>query len=298
DAIGTRLELCTDAQFCTPPETTPSDEVFWWSAAANITRGGATADLVLAEEGAYANDAVAAGDQITFGRVRVDLEGFRANSTYRITHPYGVMRLTTSDKGRGRFVRDLGCVAPEDGGEVNCNFAAALRSPISKAYLRWDPRVARAPKGFLGNVNIARPVVGSPKGTNYFKIKGPAAGGPGKKTAVTRRFFVEGQLEGTPDRVRPDKPSAPNLLASSDTGIRTDNVTEDRTPTFSGRAEDASTVRLFVDGKRKKRQFADNANYEIRLRLAPGVHRIKATATDLSGNVSRKSAALRIRIAR
>ncbi|MGH7317790.1 MAG: Ig-like domain-containing protein, partial [Candidatus Rokuibacteriota bacterium] len=273
--------------------------VFWWTAETSIDTPTGFALLVLAEEGAYANDAAAAGEEITFGRIRVRLRGMRPNTVYKITHPYGVMRLRTDDRGRAREpAGDIGCEAPEAGGDVNCNFAAALRSRVSKAYLRWDPRAGRpAPRGFLGNVNRPHRVVGSPRGTNYFKVEGPGAGGAGRNTIVTRRFAVSGQIAGR-DSVRPVRLAAPNLVAKSDTGNKRDNVTTDRTPTFVGRAEDASRVKLFVDGKRVRRQFADKADYELSRRLAPGVHRIKVTATDSSGNVSRKSKALRIRIAR
>jgi uncharacterized repeat protein (TIGR02059 family) len=49
--------------------------------------------------------------------------------------------------------------------------------------------------------------------------------------------------------VRPAAPSAPDLLATSDTGNSdSDNLTSDTTPSFSGTAEASSTVEVFADG--------------------------------------------------
>ena len=51
--------------------------------------------------------------------------------------------------------------------------------------------------------------------------------------------------DGNKDTTPPGAPTAPDLLASSDTGVSdTDDTTADNTPTFSGTAEAGATVKL------------------------------------------------------
>jgi hypothetical protein len=297
DGIGTRVMLCDDATRCLPFD---GDEGFWWSAESAMTVGGTDALLVLAKEAALGEN----GGPISFGRLRVRLFGLNPNTTYKITHPYGTLKLRTNAAGDAREQNNI--VGPAAGAgdigcanDADCNWAAALKSPVSQAYLRWDPRIgAKAPAGFLGNVNVEHRVVGSPMGTNYFKVEGPGAGGPGVNSIISRRFALGGQIaEGWRDNVRPAIPAVPNLSALSDTRpSRTDNITSDRKPIIKGMAEDASRAALWVDGKKVASQFADNANYKFSRRLSVGVHRLRVTATDAAGNTSLKSGLLRIRI--
>ena len=100
DASGLRLTLCVENEdpFCSNvapdpgPATVSSDpagtnfpeEAFYWSAEALIDKGpvGVRARLVLAQEAAFANDSPVAGDQITFGRIRVTIEGAQPGADY------------------------------------------------------------------------------------------------------------------------------------------------------------------------------------------------------------------------
>src|SRR4051812_7776250 len=89
DSSGLRLALCVenDDPFCTstapnpgpatvssdPAQTNFPEETFYWSAGALIDKRsvGIRARLVLAAEAAFLNGPPAAGDQVTFGRIRV-----------------------------------------------------------------------------------------------------------------------------------------------------------------------------------------------------------------------------------
>jgi hypothetical protein len=107
DASGLRLALCVenDDPFCTStapnagPATVSSDpaqmnfpdETFYWSADALIDKRtvGVRARLVLAQEAAFVNDAAAAGEQVTFGRIRVRIDGARPTPSRTHTGPSG-----------------------------------------------------------------------------------------------------------------------------------------------------------------------------------------------------------------
>ena len=106
------------------PEVFPTnffDEHFYWKAGALIgTRQAGKALLVLAEEGAFATGPVAAGDQITFSRIRVVLNPVPVSGTYRFIHPYGEELLEGVAGDRIFFSDDAG-VNPG-------NFSGALLS--------------------------------------------------------------------------------------------------------------------------------------------------------------------------
>jgi hypothetical protein len=103
----------------------------------------------------------------------------------------------------------------------------------------------------------------------------------------------------TTDTTAPAVPSAPDLVASSDSGVSdTDNITRVTTPTFTGTAEANATVTLF-DGTTIIGTGKANASGVWSIAsstLADGVHSITATATDLAGNTSAPSAALAVTI--
>lgn len=189
DANGTRLELCLDGglnplcgytpdsfdatQPVTVPGNFPSDgEAFYMLGNANMeTAGGGDAILVLAIEAAFSTDIVP-GDQITFGRVRIWIDNLIDGGQYKVTHPYGY-DLFTADTGPGgdgrrsiRWVEDIGIGSPGD-------FTGVLNSRIGP-FLKWDPAVApAAPAGYIGDIGVLHPVIGSPFNTNFFRVEGP-----------------------------------------------------------------------------------------------------------------------------
>jgi hypothetical protein len=216
DESGLRLTLCVENEdpFCTdtapepgpatvsqdPAESNFPEETFWWSAEALISTDDTRARLVLAQEAAFANETVAAGDQVSFGRIRVRLDGVRPGATYRVTHPYGTERITADSRGRARLTDDTGCEA------TPCDFRDALATRIGP-FLRWDPNVPpAAPAGYVGNPLREHRVVGSPRGAagNVFRVTGPDVGGPGDDAIETRLFTVQGKAATTQG-----SPSAP-----------------------------------------------------------------------------------------
>jgi hypothetical protein len=145
--------------------------------------------LILALEAAYLNGPPVPGEEMTFGRIRIDGRDLTPNATYTIVHPYGTLSLPADGFGAIRFTEDIGC-APELG--ATCNFDVALASNIGP-FLVWDPAVLPAPPaGFIGDVNIPHPVVGSPTGNNLFRVTGPEG------IIETNLFLVQGEQWDNP----------------------------------------------------------------------------------------------------
>ena len=203
DEKGLRLQLCLDANgLCLSPVPDPTQppsvtdtavnfpqETFWWAAQSDITSAsGGKIQLVLALEAAFTTANPTVGEQISFGRIRVRLEKVKPGQTYRITHPYGVDTVVADGDGRARFTEDLGALtAPAD-------FSLTLRSRIGP-FLTWDPAVAPAPPaGYIADPAVPHQVVGSPFGTNFFRVEGPDVGGSGINLVETNLFTVQGKL--------------------------------------------------------------------------------------------------------
>ena len=202
DANGMRLELCLNSEtsplpYCgffpgdipnpNAPLAVPGnfpEEAFWLLGGAGLTTTGAgDAVLTIALEAAFGAGAPKAGDQVSFGRVRIVVDDLIAGATYTATHPYG--RETFADVPAGKrgvvFVEDIGIGAPGD-------FSGALNSRIGP-FLTWSdfpnsPDLPNLPNGldaFVGDPALNNTIKGSPFGTNFFRIEGPAgsfAGSP------------------------------------------------------------------------------------------------------------------------
>ncbi|MGV3539660.1 MAG: Ig-like domain-containing protein [Rufibacter sp.] len=97
-----------------------------------------------------------------------------------------------------------------------------------------------------------------------------------------------------------EAPSAPNLVAVSDSGVRDDDdITNDTTPTFSGTAEPGVTVKLFAGATEVGSVLADATTgaWEITSSaLAEGSYLITAKAVDGEGNTSSASAGINVKI--
>src|SRR5207249_11203302 len=139
--------------------------------------GSSVATLVVAVEGSFVNaPLVEAGQQTLFGRVRVRIRGgLTVGTTYRITHPYGVLTTTAIDKnGVGTIdqTEDIGCLAPVPG--VICPPFTPIVTSTPWPFLVWNPAVApAAPAGYIGDPLVLHTVVGSPTGNNLFRVEGP-----------------------------------------------------------------------------------------------------------------------------
>jgi len=201
------------------------DEAFWWAAEAEMpTNNNGEALLVLAVEAAFANDVVAAGDQVSFARIRIRVDNLLRGRTYNVTTPFGEFSFVAQNVGqRGiNFTRDIG-LAPG-------NFSGALNGGIGP-FLRWDsglPILDAQGREYIGDPNILHTVTGSPTGQNLFRIQGPSVGGPGVNSISTNLFSVMGQVsrpaEGAPVAsftANPTTGVAPLSVAFTDTSTGT-----------------------------------------------------------------------------
>ena len=260
DANGLRLRLCDDpAQGCAMPELpNPGAPVSWPDnyAGENFYFAAATADASYeaALESAYTTENATPGEEIIFSRIRIRLTGLEPGATYHITHPYGELDLeatpsTDKTPGEINYTDDQGCVAPPCG-----DFRSVLAGFVgdsSATSMTFLTRQGFNPAGAAAGTPIGDPltphlVQGSPFGTNFFRIEGPNAGGPGVNVVTQDAFTIEGQTYGTVD---PNRPSTPDLAAASDSGrSSTDNITNLATPSFTGTAPAGSQVDLLVNG--------------------------------------------------
>jgi hypothetical protein len=288
-----KLKYCYTAEdgcVSTPPNSGPAsypdnfpDEAFWFHAEASSGNLGL---YEAALEGAHANDAVVAGEQIGFARLRFRLDNLVIGSQYTITHPYGQHTFEAVDeKGVGIIEEtiDNGC-DPE--AATACNWDAVGNAFLGQYELGTTAtflRQVNAPAGRLGDPTVARPVTGAPSGNNSVTVTGPNAGGPGVNTLTVDTFTVQGVISDEVD----GSPSTPDLAAASDSGrSATDNTTNVATPTFTGSlpAGASGTVDLIVDGAATPAASAASTGSSYSLALATplsdGVHRIQARITN------------------
>ncbi|MHA4869793.1 Ig-like domain-containing protein [Duganella sp. PWIR1] len=103
----------------------------------------------------------------------------------------------------------------------------------------------------------------------------------------------------TIDNKGPNAPTALDLPAGSDSGVKTDNLTNANQPVIAGKAEANASVTLYDGATALGTVKADaGGNWQITAgaTLADGVHSLTAKATDAAGNVSLAAAALKITI--
>jgi len=167
------------------PYTFPTqfpDEFFYFRAVSDAITVGSGANakravIVLALEGAFANGAPAAGDQLVFTRIRVTA-GVPVDGTYTVTHPYG-QETFFAVAGSGN--RDI--VFTEDVGLTAGLFTDALRSRFGPFLVAADsagnelPHVTINGAKFLADGVTPVQVKGGPfarnaNGTNFVMICG------------------------------------------------------------------------------------------------------------------------------
>lgn len=202
DTSGIRLAPCLDPNDpnCLPmvlpnplapisfPDNFP-DEFFYWSADATAqVLGGGTIDLILAQEGAFANGVVRAGDQMVFGRIRI-IGSNLPLGTYRITHPFGVETFNVTFPGKRQIV------FTEDVGTVPGLFDLSLGSRIGP-FLTWNATPPAAPIGYIGNPNVSHAVMASPSGQNQLLVERVDAAGVATTVGQTNAFLVSGKIAG------------------------------------------------------------------------------------------------------
>ncbi|MFJ4396053.1 Ig-like domain-containing protein [Pseudomonas sp. NPDC089396] len=167
-------------------------EMFWFLAEATIPaigNSGYELDAYVAGlEAAFAAENPVDGDQQSFARIRIRVSVPIAG-IYTITHPYGVETVNVTAPGRRaiNITRDIGIGAPG-------NFSGALNGALGPflhrdgpAYTEVNPDTG-AVETFIGDPNITEPVTGSPNGTNFVRIQGPAG------TIETNLFTLSGKV--------------------------------------------------------------------------------------------------------
>jgi hypothetical protein len=171
--------------------------------------------MVLALEAAYAGSG--SNQEIVFSRIRfTDSGGLQPNTSYKVTHPFGVDSFKTNSTGavpKNVGTQDIGALGPciaanahSPGGA--CDFAAAMTGRFGP-FLKWDPTVApAAPAGYLGDNATPHAITGSPTNTNFVRIEGPnvnptpstdacpTVSGKTADCVETKLFTVEGRVAG------------------------------------------------------------------------------------------------------
>lgn len=286
DHTGLALELCTanndqlnvciydpidTADMATLPYQQQigfNAEAFWWLAEAPVTIPPSTECpdcsgglLTLAVEAAFSQEKPVKGDEFMFGRLRLRVDAPYAGR-YRVTHPFGVEEFVVTTPGKRAINEtiDIGTLAPDPTGP--------LRSRIM-AFLRWDPAVApAAPQGYIGDANVPHPVVGSPLGTNYFRVEylGVRPLAPdGSSFVQENNFVVSGRIYGgvTPTPLVVDRAS----------------YTGNRVEVFA-RSAPTATLSVLFDGETTPRDMVGDGNgnfwYAIDNMGMPGVAHVTA----------------------
>jgi len=184
DGDGIKLQPCLDGPpLCLTAAADlvpPAGEGFYWNAQADVPVGNGSAKLVLAQEAAFAPDA------ITFSRIRIVVKGAQPGTTYTFDHPYGTATVTTDATGGGRFSQDFGC------GGAPCDWTLAASTSPFTSFLRWDPAVGPgAPSGHVGDGITPHAVTGGSV-RNTFGFSG------GGLSGSTDQFTVAGKAAGPP----------------------------------------------------------------------------------------------------
>ncbi len=186
-----------DTQPMVFPNNWPS-ELFWFIAEAAIpAAGGSGYELEVytaAIEAAFGGDVPVNGDQVSFARIRIRASIPQAG-TYTVTHPYGVETFVVTpaqaaDRGGRRAInmtRDVGIGAPGQFGGALAGDVGPFLQGAGAPYTATNPETGEIER-FIGDPTINEPVTGSPNGTNYVEISGPAG------TIRTELFSVSGKI--------------------------------------------------------------------------------------------------------
>jgi PKD repeat protein len=206
DTNGLSLDLClTDPLLClldapvtlsNPNQAFPQnyggtfpEEAFWQRVDGIMpTSNGGQALLVMALEAAFVNGPVAAGDQVTFARVRVRVDNLVAGANYTVTTPVGIFNFVAANAG------PRGINSTVDIGLIPGVFTTALGGAVGP-WLQWDsglPVLDAAGREYIGNPGIEHTITGGDGGINFFRIQGPSVGGPGVNSIQTNTFVVMG----------------------------------------------------------------------------------------------------------
>jgi hypothetical protein len=204
DKSGVAMEFCApstqaelDGGWClllpgdaNIPEAFPGnffDEHFYW-AADNVlsdAANGFNAKLVLAMEAAFANGPAAPGDQMVFGRMRVQTTGVPFNGDYRIVTPFSDVTYFDQVAGQRIFeTLDIGTGCP-------ATFECALSAPIGPFLL---------PSAVAGGAEVPPmpDLLAAPAGTDpYLDLLLAAGGGATPNPGTNKKYVADPSRVGT-----------------------------------------------------------------------------------------------------
>jgi hypothetical protein len=193
DKTGVAFEFCSplnqaelDGGWClllagdtTAPEVFPTsffDERFYWAAgnAPGTFANGGAVRLVMALEGAFSVGPVVPGDQITFGRIRIDARNLPVSGNYRVETPFvnwDFPNMTAGD--RLFFTEDIGIACSP--GQFDCALATSIGPFLVPSNTPGGPEIAPITGPVAGKLYVADParigpVTGSPIGQNFFRV--------------------------------------------------------------------------------------------------------------------------------
>jgi hypothetical protein len=157
-------------------------EVFWTRVDAEMPTALGSVLLVTALEGAFANEEPVAGENISFGRIRVRMDNPVAGANLKITHPFGILNLNNQPAGL-RAINVTSDVGIQATPPPPSDYSGALGGSIGP-FLRWTapdfPVLDQNGVAYIGDPNIPHTMTGSPLGTNFFRVEGPVGlGSPG-----------------------------------------------------------------------------------------------------------------------
>jgi hypothetical protein len=280
DANGTTLALCSSsadpncvstpviAGNATSEQSGFGDEAFYWYGTSTISfPNGGQAILVTGLESAYLNGSPAPGEQMVFTRVRVRIDAPTAG-TYTVTHPFGTKTYTVTTPGI-KAINDTIDVGAVSIGTTPTAFDLALKGNVGPFLKAVSPA---APAGYVGNALALQTVTGSPFGTNFFKIQGPAGtdlNGVGGNVVQNNQFILSGKKFV----------AVPGTLSVSVNPL----TATTSTPTLTGGVSDpAATVSLLVGGQTISAVIdvaTGSWTATVPSALADGTYDVVATAT-------------------
>jgi len=220
DSNGLALSLCLVGDGVTGPcpfdpvdpffpfsaQTGFGAEAFYTLAVSTINTRQVNGDLIIALEAAYAPGDPVNGDQVTFARVRFRAGNLPVDGTYTLVHPFGTQTFDVVLGAAPRAVRQIN-YTQDIGIGGHLDFTGALKGaigPFLKPTVGFpfvDPATGIT---FIANPALRHAVTGSPFGTNFFRIIGPAGvditgeevrvPGTGSDTVTEPLFTLVGQV--------------------------------------------------------------------------------------------------------
>lgn len=193
------------------------DESFWFMAGAGFVANGVDVGYGADLEAAFGGGLPAAGDQIAFARIRIriSLPGTAPGGNYTVTHPYGVEVFSVAPGGGIKVInatRDIGVAPGIFTGAVNGDIGPFLRDASLAPGTCIPSNIAN--ECYIGDPNSERPVLGSPFGTNFVRVDGPAGFTP-----------VQGDLFSVMGKVHAGALATPLRVERTSYGRTTDPVT-------------------------------------------------------------------------